>query len=204
MRHLLAPIVLLLCACQSADSESDSKTRAQLDKAKAELADAKQKLAEAREKLRQYREAREASKDENGDAPELPPVGNSIRCESRERCVIDRPYFDLVMASPLRLLDQMRIMPWQKDGEMRGIKLFGIDEGTIPAALGLKGGDIVVAVGGQALASFNDVMTLGSKLGPTNRYVLDLERDEETFALQVELVDPPAAETPEPPAAETP
>lgn len=198
MRLLLPFSLMLLVACQDSGGEKDSsralqKTKAQLDRAKAELRDIKTRLSDAKAKLAQFKQARaELSGGEDGDAPPLPPVGDAIRCASRETCTIDRPYYDAVMLAPLRLLDQMRVMPWQKDGEMHGIKLFGIDEGTIPAALGLEGGDIITAIGGHALTSLNDVMALGSKLRPSNRYELALDRSGDAFTLAVEIVEAPA------------
>ncbi|MCA9650741.1 MAG: hypothetical protein H6712_31130 [Myxococcales bacterium] len=198
VRPLVPLALVLLCACQDADaggvkdSQALQKTQAQLDKVKAELSDARRALADAKARLQQLQQLRKQGADENGDRPPLPPPGDSIRCETPERCTIERAYYDEVMGNPLRLLDQVRIVPWQVDGEMGGIKLFGIDEGSIPAALGLKGGDVVVAVGGQPLTSFNDLMALGSTLGPASRYELRLLRDGKELTVVMEIVGEPA------------
>jgi len=195
MRRLAWFLVWVPLACGGKSEENRepsaalAKAKTQLARARSELVDAKQSLSEARAKLDELTEMGHALRgsDGSGEHPPLPPADAAIRCDTEEHCAIDRPFFDLVMASPLSLLEQVRIVPWQKNGEMYGLKLFGIDEGSIPDALGLTKGDIIVTIGGQALTSINDVMTLGSKLGRTSRYELVLERADRRFTLVIEI-----------------
>ena len=57
-----------------------------------------------------------------------------------------------------------RFMPLVENGEVKGVRLFAVKPGSVPAALGLKNGDTLSAIDGAPLVNLNQLLELYSKL----------------------------------------
>lgn len=61
-----------------------------------------------------------------------------------------------------------RISPQIKDGQVTGLRLFGVREGQLASALGLKNGDVLQAVNNQKIESANTLLDLYAQLPTLN------------------------------------
>lgn len=120
-----------------------------------------------------------------------PAIAAGVACESETRCTIDQVFIDTALANPASLTKQARIVPAVRDGVTTGYKLYGIRPGSLPKALGLKNGDLVLSVNGHPLASMDEAMKLYTTLRRAKRFDVGIERKGTPFTLTIEIVDAP-------------
>jgi hypothetical protein len=58
----------------------------------------------------------------------------------------------------------VRFVPQLDNGEVKGVRVFGVRPGSIPFALGLKNGDTLAAIDGAPLKDLNQLLELYAKL----------------------------------------
>jgi len=75
-------------------------------------------------------------------------IGASLRRLGDREFAVSRAEFDSLFENALELGRQLRFVPETKDGHVIGVRLFGIREGSWPAALGLRNGDRLETVNG--------------------------------------------------------
>lgn len=71
---------------------------------------------------------------------------------------------------------QMRIVPYFKDGESRGFKLFAIRPNTLFDQLGFCNGDVILAIDGQAIATPDKALAAYQKLKQASSFQVDILR----------------------------
>jgi hypothetical protein len=118
------------------------------------------------------------------------PLYTLVRCESEVRCKIARTYWDELLTNPATLAKQSRIVPHlAPDGTTAGYKLYGIRRGSLPKALGLKNGDLVRSLDGQALGSLDRSLEIYAKIRRKETFTVEIERRAAALTLTVEIVD---------------
>lgn len=70
-----------------------------------------------------------------------------------------------------------------------GLKILGVDPASDAAAKGLQEGDIILSANGQTVTSTQDLSRLKLSRGPGDVITLTIRRGEETFTVDVALVD---------------
>lgn len=116
-------------------------------------------------------------------APAPLPDG-AVRCPDDGHCVAPRTLLAGLFADQQQG-DPLRIMPAVTDGQVRGLKLYGVRPGSLPKQLGLKNGDLLAALDGQPLTSTGDVLAVLQR-GPAS-LDLEVERKGQRFHLRVDL-----------------
>lgn len=111
----------------------------------------------------------------------------AINCPNENTCTVDRAFVEKLMANPVLLAKQARIVPKQKDGEIQGYKLYGIRRGSLPKLLGLKNGDMVTAVNGEELKSMDKAMALYTKLRRASNLSVSIERKGKTVTKEIQI-----------------
>lgn len=134
-----------------------------------------------RKKKKRKRKRHEATTSVTEDA-----VLAGIRCHAGH-CAIGRTAFDTMRKSPDAFARQLRIVPSYREGEMNGLKLYGIRSGTIPDLLGLKNGDLVTQIAGVKLDSMKRLVSLSSDLYGADTVNLEVLRKGETLYLSYEI-----------------
>jgi membrane-associated protease RseP (regulator of RpoE activity) len=79
------------------------------------------------------------------DPPDSARLDDAIRC-TPERCAIDRTLYDRTLANPYPLVSQVRIEAVSGAGALAGYRLVEVEPDSIPARLGFRAGDVIVAV----------------------------------------------------------
>lgn len=191
-------------AAQTAAKEAaDAERKANLDAIAARRAEREAKRAERaaeREALRRSVYGPGGVLDDEDD-DELPSSGSrdiegaaeGIQCSettpAKIECTVDRAFLDYLLANPALLARQARIVPKSVDGEIQGVKLYGIRRDSLPKRLGLHNGDWVKAIDGKELGTMDEILEVYTALRGAKSFVLELERKGLPLALSIELVE---------------
>lgn len=124
--------------------------------------------------------------------PSGPPGGSDVAQDQIERVDdmhvrVPRSVVEQVLANPAAVSRQVRVVPAMRDGDVVGIKLFGIRPSSLVAALGFENGDTVREVNGHALASADDALAVYSSLRTATVFVVDLDRRGAPATLTIDI-----------------
>lgn len=113
---------------------------------------------------------------------------DAIDCSKDHACKIDRSFVEMLIAKPALLARQGRMRPHKRDGKMAGFRLSGARKGTLPRLLGLRSGDILTEINGQALTSVDSAFGLFGKLRHASHLDLTVERRGKTMQMSFDIV----------------
>jgi|GEM_PF-3939130 len=99
----------------------------------------------------------------------------AIECTG-ERCVIKWPLLENFRKNPNVLLTQGRLVPSSRASE-RGLELQGILPDSVPALLGFRDGDLIVAVQGRPVHSIADLLALEKQVAGQSEIEVEFRRD---------------------------
>jgi type II secretory pathway component PulC len=83
---------------------------------------------------------------------------------------------ELLLQSPSTALNTLRLVPQAKDGQMAGMRLFGIRSTSVWAKLGLRNSDLVIAINGHALSNPSQALEAYLEVKDADRFTVELER----------------------------
>lgn len=90
---------------------------------------------------------------------------------------IDRSALDSVLSNPTALREQApTVAPYYQDGKAAGFRLNGVRSGSIFSSLGIRNGDVIQSVNGQAIDSPQRAMELYQRLQQTGNIEMIVER----------------------------
>ena len=192
----LAASALTLCACAGAptttapppaQSSSTDVLRAQEEKVAAELADAKAKL----EELQASHDAIAAGRRVDTTAAPLPTPACG---EAGETLRVDHPKAELdrVLSDTELITRQARLVPHYTDGQMQGMRLYGLREDSALKAFGFANKDLILSVGGLRLTNTAAAMEIFAHVNKPETRALEVVylRDEQLRCLKLTLSSP--------------
>lgn len=126
-----------------------------------------------------------------GGPPPIPEdLASSIRAVSDTEWEVLRSYRDGTTGEgDAALMRSARIVPNMVDGEITGLRLFGIRRSSLLSALGFQNGDTVLDVNGRALAEPDQALEAYAALRGADRYEVHLERRGEARTHVIRIVD---------------
>lgn len=80
-------------------------------------------------------------------------VDEGIQVVSATERNIDRGLVESLVENSSSLMNQARVLPYERDGQIQGFKLYGIRRNSLLGKLGLRNGDIVNSIGGIDMVS---------------------------------------------------
>jgi len=89
---------------------------------------------------------------------------------------LDRTVVDKSLENVTELLSQVRVRPHYRDGKADGLMLSQIKPNTIFTRLGLRNGDIIQDIGGNAIVSPDEIMGLYEELKSGSAVSLGIQR----------------------------
>lgn len=121
-------------------------------------------------------------------APAAAPFpGGAVRHIGGGYYAVDREALVELFNNPAQFDRQARILPSVRDGVTQGFKVYGLRPGSLPNLLGLKNGDLLVAINGARLASFNEFAALRRQLPSAESVALDVVRKGEPLRISMRL-----------------
>ncbi|MEO7093979.1 MAG: PDZ domain-containing protein, partial [Polyangiales bacterium] len=82
---------------------------------------------------------------------------------------------------------KMRMMPIVKDGDVKGVRLFGVTAGTPAFAIGMKNSDIISAIDGEPIKTAQQLLDLYAKLDQLTSVELQGTRAGKPLAIALHL-----------------
>jgi membrane-associated protease RseP (regulator of RpoE activity) len=124
-------------------------------------------------------------------APPEPPVfagaERAVDCTEEHRCTLDRKYMEEMLANPASVTAQLRIMPSVRDGQVRGLKLYGIRPGSLAKLLGFRNGDLVVSINGAPVTGGEPPFGVHRRLRSVDTLAVEIERKGERLLKTCDL-----------------
>lgn len=96
---------------------------------------------------------------------------------------VERASVEEWLADPATLAKQARMIPHIKEGKIHGFKVYGVRPSSLLAQLGLKNGDVVHAIDGEALTDLNRAVTLFERLKKASRVEVEINRRGQSLTL---------------------
>lgn len=109
--------------------------------------------------------------DQEGGETSSPTSGDDIAVNEAE--------VDAALGNLPLLLTQVRAVPYFKEGQPVGLRLFAIKPGSLFEKIGLKNGDILMSINGNSLGDFSQAMKLFERLKAERSLKVSLERNKE-------------------------
>jgi general secretion pathway protein C len=99
---------------------------------------------------------------------------------------LNRETIDKVLANPFEYLKGVRIVPDQQNGNVIGIRLFGITPGSLLQAIGFENGDRLENVNGFEVGTPEQMMTAYARLRLSDHLTARINRAGRTVNLDVD------------------
>lgn len=109
----------------------------------------------------------------------------SVRKISDTSYEVEREVVQKLLSNPTQL--GVRAMPAQKNGEMIGVRLYGVRASSPLAAIGLKSGDTLQAINGHALNNGDNILVAYEKLENADNFSLSLTRRGKPVEMRYQL-----------------
>lgn len=101
--------------------------------------------------------------------------------------IIEETEVDKALSNLPLLLTQARAVPYFKDGQAIGLRLFAVKSGSLFEKIGLKNGDILKNINGNSLGDLSQALKLFERLKAERSLTLSLERDRQDRDLKYQI-----------------
>jgi general secretion pathway protein C len=101
--------------------------------------------------------------------------------------MVDEGEVDAALANLPVLLTNLRAVPYFKDGQAVGLRLFAIKAGSIFEKIGLRNGDILKSINGNSLGDFSQAVKLFEQLKSERNLKVSLERNREEKEVRYQI-----------------
>jgi len=113
-------------------------------------------------------------------------ITKAIRRTGTNEASIERSAVERVLANPFEFLKATRIVPEQKDGNVIGIRVFGVGPGSLLSALGFENGDRLENVNGFEVGTPEQMMTAYARLRALEHLTVRINRAGRTMNLDID------------------
>lgn len=103
-------------------------------------------------------------------------VDGGIEVVSANERNVERSLVDRLIENSSELMSQARILPYERDGQVQGFKLYGIRRNSLLGKLGLRNGDIVNNIGGMEMTSPDRALQAYTKLQNASNLTVTVTR----------------------------
>lgn len=83
---------------------------------------------------------------------------NNIEVVSDTERVVARDVVERFLDNPSELMSSVRIIPYERDGEVQGVRLFGIKRNSLLGELGIRNGDIIHNINDQPMQTPEQIL----------------------------------------------
>lgn len=109
----------------------------------------------------------------------IEPSDGGSSATSGDDIVVNEGEVDAALGNLPLLLTQVRAVPYFKEGQPVGLRLFAIKPGSLFEKIQLKNGDILMSINGNSLGDFSQAMKLFERLKAERSLKVSLERNKE-------------------------
>jgi general secretion pathway protein C len=91
-------------------------------------------------------------------------LDSGITANSDTKFTVQRSFVDRVLQNQAEIMRSARIVPHEENGQVVGVKLYGIRRNSLLGKLGLQNGDLLRTINGYAMASPDSALEAYAKL----------------------------------------
>jgi general secretion pathway protein C len=111
-----------------------------------------------------------------GELPTAKDRTSNVSCEGQGPCRLSRAWVRALLQRPGELAKQARVVPFQRDGEVRGFKVYGVRPRSVWARLGVENGDLIETVNGARIDELDELMELYGDFEGRSEWVVGVRR----------------------------
>lgn len=119
--------------------------------------------------------------------PPVPSPAASSTVKNDGKVVMSRSDVSAVMASPDRYMQDMRILPFSKDGHPYGMKVLQLTPGSLLNKMGIQPNDVLLSINGKNLFTPEDAFRAYQIIDKENHVGFRVERNGQQVPLEVEI-----------------
>ncbi len=131
-----------------------------------------------------------ASCDRAATRPASTPDGaqGAVVCNP-EGCSIRRDFLERLPDQPQLLSGQARLRPEKSGDAMIGLRLLRVDRGSVLDLLGFRSGDVIKAIDGRPLRSFDETLEAFQHFGEADALTVELSHNGVTRRRRYAIID---------------
>jgi general secretion pathway protein C len=115
--------------------------------------------------------------DETADTATATDFKDGVAMVSDTEYIVQEQELDKNLENLPLLLTQARAVPYFKDGQSVGLRLFAVKPGSLFERIGLKNGDILKSINGNTLGDLSQAIKLFETLKQEKSITVSMERD---------------------------
>lgn len=116
-----------------------------------------------------------------------PDIKNRIQKVSDSEFNVDRGVVDKILENQAELMKSARIVPEQKDGQVVGIRLFGVRPDTLLGTLGLQNGDRLESINGFEMGSPEKALEAYARLRTASNMSVKVNRRGQSMTIEYKI-----------------
>src|SRR5690606_7923806 len=103
-------------------------------------------------------------------------MNQGIRMQSETQYTVKRDFLDKVLANQAEIMRSARIVPHEENGQVTGVKLYGIRRNSLLGKLGLQNGDLLRNINGYAMSSPDTALEAYARLRSADKLSVSVTR----------------------------
>ncbi len=124
---------------------------------------------------------------QHGPAKIPPDIASKIQKISDTEFKVDRSVVDKVLENQAELMRSARIIPETKDGQVVGVRLFGIRPDTLLGSLGIQNGDRLETINGFSMSSPEKALEAYTRLRAADGLKLQVNRRGQPVTVDIQF-----------------
>jgi general secretion pathway protein C len=116
-------------------------------------------------------------------------MDQNINRVSDTKFTIQRGLIDKVLANQAALMRSARIVPHEQNGQVEGVKLYGIRRNSLLGKLGLQNGDLLRSINGYDMTSPDSALEAYSRLRSADNLSVSIQRRRKDMSLSYGIVE---------------
>lgn len=119
----------------------------------------------------------------------IPPeeLTKGIQQQSETKFSVQRSLVDKVLANQAEIMRSARIVPHEQNGQVLGVKLYGIRRNSLLGMLGLQNGDLLRTINGYDMASPDSALEAYSRLRSASQLTLSVTRRGQAMSVEYQI-----------------
>jgi general secretion pathway protein C len=115
-------------------------------------------------------------------------LNQSIRAVSETKFTVQRAFVDKILQNQAEIMRSARIVPHEENGQVVGVKLYGIRRNSLLGKLGLQNGDLMRTINGYAMSSPDTALEAYSKLRSANNLSVAVTRRGRQMSVDYDII----------------
>ena len=118
-----------------------------------------------------------------------PPAKSSegIEIISESERIVSRDVVDRFLENPTRMLSSVRIIPYEREGETKGVRVFGIRSDSLLGKLGIRNGDIIHSIDDNPMTSPEEILKGYMSIKGKDHLSINLTRHGKKMTIDVSI-----------------